>query len=60
MVASRAAVCMGEKPFLQAIEKIMKGTEITVDTLEKVYELSADQKKQITATILKYKEANNG
>ena len=42
------------------IEKIMKGTEITVDTLEKVYELSADQKKQITATILKYKEVNNG
>ena len=51
---------MGEKPFLQAIEKIMKGTEITVDALEKVYELSADQKKQITATILKYKEVNNG
>ena len=46
---------MGEKPFLQAIEKIMNGTEISVEALEKVYELSEVQKKQITATILKYK-----
>ena len=42
---------MGEKPFLQAIEKIVKGQPITLEALKGLYELTPDQEKKITETI---------
>ena len=47
---------MGEKPFLQAIEKIVKGQPITLEALKGLYELTPDQEKKITETIAKYKK----